>query len=139
MRRTYRPLVLRFQTSSSASFLKIRINMGSAGEVFLPLIRATVAWGIGASCFKDPGAACTVCPVRVAAAKAKAGRCARLSMEIMGGFRLEGTKGTYCVSNRQDQPFAGNCGNKWLALGLRNPLKRPREHRKLRDRHWRKA
>ena len=23
-----------------------------------------------------------------------------------------------------DQPFAGNCGNKWLALGSENPMKR---------------
>jgi hypothetical protein len=45
-------------------------------------------------------------------------------MEILGGFRLRGTKGTYHVSNRLDQPFAGNCGNKWLALGSENPMKR---------------
>jgi hypothetical protein len=44
-------------------------------------------------------------------------------MEILGGFRLRGTKGTYHVSNRLDQPFAGNCGNKWLALGSENPMK----------------
>ena len=51
--------------------------------------------------------------------RAKTGRCAHLSMEIMSGFRLRGTKGSYHVSNRMDQPFAGNCGNKWLALGSR--------------------
>ena len=42
----------------------------------------------------------------------------------MSGFRLRGTKGTYHVSTRMDHPFAGNCGNKWLALGLENPMKR---------------
>jgi hypothetical protein len=36
-------------------------------------------------------------------------------MGIMGGFRLRGTKGTYGIGNRVDLPFAGNCGNKWLA------------------------
>ncbi len=45
-------------------------------------------------------------------------------MEILGGFRLRSTKGTYHVSNRMGQPFAGNCGNKWLALGSENPMKR---------------
>jgi hypothetical protein len=56
--------------------------------------------------------------------RAKTGRCAHLSMEIMDGFRLRGTKGSYGVSNRMDQPFAGNCGNKWLAQGSENPMKR---------------
>jgi hypothetical protein len=56
--------------------------------------------------------------------RAKTGRCAHLSMKIMDGFRLQGTKGTDHVSNRMDQPFAGNCGNKWLALGSENPMKR---------------
>ncbi len=44
-------------------------------------------------------------------------------MESMGGFRLRGTKGTDRVSNRVDLPFAGNCGNKWLALDSENPMK----------------
>jgi hypothetical protein len=41
----------------------------------------------------------------------------------MSGFRLRGTNSPYHVSNG-DQPFAGNCGNKWLALGSENPMKR---------------
>jgi hypothetical protein len=44
-------------------------------------------------------------------------------MEIMGDFQLRGTNGTDRVSNRADLPFAGNCGNKWLALGSENPMK----------------
>jgi hypothetical protein len=45
-------------------------------------------------------------------------------MEIMSGFRLRSTNGSYHVSNGKDQPFAGNCGNKWLAPGSENPMKR---------------
>jgi hypothetical protein len=56
--------------------------------------------------------------------KAKMDRKAYRGAEIMGGFRLRGTKGTYRVSNRVDLPFAGNCGNKWLALGSQNQMKR---------------
>ena len=47
----------------------------------------------------------------------------------MGGFRLRGAQGTYGVSNRVDQPFAGNCGNKWLALGSENPLEWVGDHK----------
>jgi hypothetical protein len=60
--------------------------------------------------------------------RAKTGRCAHLSMEIMNGIRLRGTKGPYHVSNRMDQPFADNCGNKWLAQGSENPMKRVEDH-----------
>jgi hypothetical protein len=45
-------------------------------------------------------------------------------MKIMSGFRLRGTNGPYHMSNGMDQPFAGNCGNKWLALNPENPMKR---------------
>ena len=56
-------------------------------------------------------------------------------MEILGGFRLRGTRGTYHVSNRMDQPFAGNCGNKWLALGSENPMKRVGDEKDPRSSH----
>ena len=59
-------------------------------------------------------------------------RCTRLNVEIMGGFRLEGTKGPYHVSNRMDQPVAGNCGNKWLAPGSQNPMKQVGDDKKPR-------
>ena len=49
-------------------------------------------------------------------------------MGIMGGFRLRGTKGTYGIGNRVDLPFAGNCGNKWLILGSKNPMEQATDH-----------
>ena len=65
--------------------------------------------------------------------RAKMDRKAYLSAEIMGGFRLRGTKGTYRVSNRVDLPFAGNCGNKWLSSSLGSSVKgeRQRESNRL--------
>src|SRR4051812_47265433 len=102
----------------------MRISIGSAGEVFFPLIRATVPGGMGASCFGYPDAACTACPIRAAAIRARTRRCAHLSMKITGDFRLRGTKGTDRASNRADLLFAGNCGNKWLDLDSENPMKR---------------
>jgi hypothetical protein len=53
----------------------------------------------------------------------KTGRGAHPSMEIMSDFRLRSTNGPFHVSNRMDQPFAGNCGNKWLALGSEAQMK----------------
>src|SRR5690349_990847 len=93
----------------------MRISIGSAGAVLFSFIRATVAGGRGASCFGYPGAACATCPSRAAAMRAKTGRCDHLSMEIIGGFQLLDGMGSYGVSNGPRLPFAGNCGNKWLA------------------------
>jgi hypothetical protein len=40
----------------------------------------------------------------------------------MSGFRLRCANEAYDVSDRVDLPFAGNCGNKWQAPGLKRAI-----------------